>query len=408
MTLLCYFSRGLAVNPDSIWLKLGITRFHFYRWIYNTTRDYPIFNILMQWFSRKKTKIVISKSEATEFGKIFCRPFGLQLTLRPMLQTLFHMNDYDNWLDTRKVLVNNIFKPAQVEAMSDTISACALESLSELEQLVEVVSLARRYIDKVFYRCIFDGDLSDENDFHLWSAELRHEESKLLKKGGGLYNIVSKAELYFKDLIWSQNNNQDSITSVIKRVFTSTDIIESSSVSFILGGYTASVSTLVCAMFELSQNEQIQEEVRTELLDSQALGIPSDSCMNKFLKEVMRKYPPFSAVLKEDKDKVIWVLPISGIHHDQQIYPNPSQFSPERFANTPLMYYPFGIGKRKCPGEFFANTIVKLFLKHVLLSKYLKPSSNSGGQELQFTTYKFTTAVDRLDLLFENSDPKIK
>lgn len=399
---LYYLSRGLS--PDSVWFKLGITRFEFYKFIYNKTLTYPIFIKLLTQWSRKKIKIVTTNKEATYFGKLFRRPFGVQISLRPILKTLFHENDYDQWKHTRKMLVKNVFAPAQVELLSDTIRDCALECLSKSEQLVDAVSLARRYVDKIFYRCVFNGEASNEKDFSIMSAQLRHQESKLLKQRKGV-DIVSKAESYFTDLIGSHNQDSNTLLSAMKRVFTPADsVIESNSVSFILGGYTASVSTLVFAMYELSEHIKIQEEVRKELLNSQA-----SITLNCVVKETLRKYPPFAAVLKESEDScTTWVLPISGIHHDEQLYSNPTKFYPQRFfSKIPQMYCPFGIGIRRCPGEYFAYTIIKLFLKQVLLSYYLKPPSNGGGRILKFSTNKFTTSIDRLELFFENSDLKI-
>lgn len=49
-------------------------------------------------------------------------------------------------------------------------------------------------------------------------------------------------------------------------------------------------------------------------------------------------------------------IPVYGIHHDPQFYPNPEQFDPERFteeaknARPKCTFMPFGAGPRMCLG----------------------------------------------------------
>jgi cytochrome P450 family 6 len=51
------------------------------------------------------------------------------------------------------------------------------------------------------------------------------------------------------------------------------------------------------------------------------------------------------------------LIPIHAIHHDPDIYPNPSKFDPERFSDEnkrnrhPMSFMPFGGGPRVCIGE---------------------------------------------------------
>lgn len=48
-------------------------------------------------------------------------------------------------------------------------------------------------------------------------------------------------------------------------------------------------------------------------------------------------------------------VPISAIHKDPEIFPNPHVFDPDRFLldQDNSIYMPFGFGQRICPGIFY-------------------------------------------------------
>jgi len=59
----------------------------------------------------------------------------------------------------------------------------------------------------------------------------------------------------------------------------------------------------------------------------------------------------------EVKKGTVVVLPVCGIHMDPKIYPNPTNFDPERFnaenkaKRSPYHFIPFGLGPRNCIGN---------------------------------------------------------
>ena len=59
---------------------------------------------------------------------------------------------------------------------------------------------------------------------------------------------------------------------------------------------------------------------------------------------------------------------IIGFHYDEEIYPDPHKFDPERFTpeaiakRHPMAYMPFGHGPRNCIGLTFALLLAKVHL----------------------------------------------
>ena len=80
-----------------------------------------------------------------------------------------------------------------------------------------------------------------------------------------------------------------------------------------------------------------------------------------------------------------------GLHHDKDIFPRPSEFVHDRFmrvddeemekkisyaayaaAGTNEHFVVWGIGKHACPGRFFAVSLIKTILAHILVDYEVK------------------------------------
>lgn len=106
-----------------------------------------------------------------------------------------------------------------------------------------------------------------------------------------------------------------------------------------------------------------------------------------FVQETLRKYPPLPTLSRcvtkpyhvPNTDIVLpqgtlIAVPIYGIHHDPENYPEPERFDPERFSpenareRHPGAFLPFGEGPRNCIGLRFgmmqARVGLVMLLKH--------------------------------------------
>ncbi|XP_073813615.1 cytochrome P450 6A1-like [Musca autumnalis] len=162
---------------------------------------------------------------------------------------------------------------------------------------------------------------------------------------------------------------------------------------FFLAGFETSSSTMAYALYEIAKNQQIQECLREEINEMFEASpdltydiIMNMSYMDQVVSETLRKYPilPFlnRQALTEyrvpghpkfviPKGTPIFI-PIMGIQHDPEFYPQPEEFDPERFSpdmvkqRDPIEFMPFGDGPRNCIGARFAKMQTRLGLANIL------------------------------------------
>lgn len=79
------------------------------------------------------------------------------------------------------------------------------------------------------------------------------------------------------------------------------------------------------------------------------------------------------------------LVPVHAIHHDEEYYPDPEKFDPDRFTEEEIAkrpaytYMPFGEGPRICIGLRFAMLQIKIGL--VLLLRQYRFRVNAKTKE---------------------------
>lgn len=166
-----------------------------------------------------------------------------------------------------------------------------------------------------------------------------------------------------------------------------------------LPGFETTSSTMSYCLMELARNPELQRKAQAEIdkvfKASGSGGITYDTMSDlKYLEfcidETLRKYPVAPILFREStkeykipesdlkipKGTSIFI-PLLGLHRDPNIYENPMDFKPERFAGSSngggkadgLFYLPFGDGPRNCIGLRIGKLSAKLGLA-VILSKF--------------------------------------
>lgn len=144
--------------------------------------------------------------------------------------------------------------------------------------------------------------------------------------------------------------------------------------TLLFAGMDTTTNALVFTLYLLAKNIDKQEFLRNMLGDDKLIYL---DCV---IKESLRLYPPvpvFSRVVKK-KDRIgnQTVYPGTIVdmapyvtHRKEEYYINPLVFNPDRFkceGESPFCYFPFGLGPRRCIGEYFAKKEMELMLNKLI------------------------------------------
>ncbi|KAI4460036.1 cytochrome p450 [Holotrichia oblita] len=148
---------------------------------------------------------------------------------------------------------------------------------------------------------------------------------------------------------------------------------------FFTAGFETSSTLISFALYELSQNEAVQNNLRDEInkvLNQNNGELTYDALfdtpyLDMVIYETLRKYPPLPNLSREctqdyripDTNVVIRkgegvAIPVKGIHYDPEYYPDPDKFDPLRFSDKnkskrhQFAFLPFGEGPRICLAVF--------------------------------------------------------
>ncbi len=161
----------------------------------------------------------------------------------------------------------------------------------------------------------------------------------------------------------------------------STRDVRDEALLFLLAGHETTGATLAFALHLLGRHPEVQERVRAEVHEVTADGttvLDQDQLpvTTRVVRETLRLYPPAHTVVRNATEETellgypispggIVAVSIWGIHHREDLWPDPMTFSPDRFdpavsgspgATTRYAHLPFSGGPRSCIGEQLALT----------------------------------------------------
>lgn len=153
-------------------------------------------------------------------------------------------------------------------------------------------------------------------------------------------------------------------------------------VTMLVAGHETTATSLAWAVERLLRTPEVLQTLLARLDEGDT------TYLDAVIKETMRIRPvvaQFGRLLTEPTTIDGWdlpartlvIIPVSVVHQDPSIYPDPDVFRPERFldGNDPGGYawLPFGGGVRRCPGASLALLEMRVILSTILRTVELAP-----------------------------------
>ncbi|EGN94381.1 hypothetical protein SERLA73DRAFT_96479 [Serpula lacrymans var. lacrymans S7.3] len=193
------------------------------------------------------------------------------------------------------------------------------------------------------------------------------------------------------------------------------DIIKWCSSALYAGGADTIVAVITAFFLAMTLYPEVQKRAQAEVAAVVADGLPtldhqkSLPYVSALIKEVLRWAPaaPLGLPHRVTQDDIyegcrilkgativgnIWALA-----HDESVYPNPSEFKPERHLedNEPQLdprKIIFGFGRRICPGAHFAEVSLFLSISNILASFDISKAIDKDGREID-PVIEFTPGI---------------
>ncbi|KAG6836306.1 hypothetical protein H0H93_009279 [Arthromyces matolae] len=205
------------------------------------------------------------------------------------------------------------------------------------------------------------------------------------------------------------------------------DIVKWCAGGLYAGAGDTTVSALMSFIMLMALNPSVQAKAQAELDalfgSGQALR-PSELKRLEYLPAVMKEVLRFAPVanlalphsVTQDDEYKGYRIPkgatvmanVWAILHDAELYPNPHEFSPERFLaqkqdvdrQPDPRAYAFGFGRRRCPGLIFAETTMLLNMAGIL-SAFSISLPNGSRPTVQFTP-GITSHIKPFDIVIKS------
>lgn len=150
----------------------------------------------------------------------------------------------------------------------------------------------------------------------------------------------------------------------------------------LFAGHETTAIAMSWALYWIHYLPQVKEKLLRELpANSDGMTVYKQPYLTAVCNETLRIHPvamlTFPRVAMKDVELLGTKIPqgtvLSGCiyltHHREDLYPNPTEFKPERFLErqySPYEFFPFGGGVRRCLGEALATYEMRLVVAKIL------------------------------------------
>lgn len=366
-----------------------------------------------------------------------------------------HLSNIENeqWKDIRSKLTL-AFTSGKLRTMFETIFEISGNLMTTIEEesksrgSLEIKNIMARFTCDVIGNVAFGIDcdcLHDKNakffDMAIKSMDSFDFVKRLVLMG---YKTIARAfhmiltptdvsEFYshvVKSILENRNANKDVhrldlmniLINMMKNGQLTMNQVAAHSFFYFVAGYETTSTTLTFCIYELSQNQDLQERARKEVLATLSRNenqltykaIDELNFLDQIVRETLRKWPPSVSVQREAADDYevpntkfviekgcAIMIPVYGIHHDESIYPEPENFDPTRFdadkveERHPFAFLPFGDGPRACPGIRFSMLETKICMAKLLMSYQFSMDYDLTENPVKISPSKFMMSPEK-------------
>ncbi|XP_058469399.1 sterol 26-hydroxylase, mitochondrial-like [Solea solea] len=240
-----------------------------------------------------------------------------------------------------------------------------------------------------------------------WSRSLLPYWKRYIAGWDGIFNfakelINKKMEDIQRRVDSSQDVEGEYLTYLLSNSQLSMRDVYGSITELLLAGVDTTSNTLAWALYLLSRDLESQDRLYKEV-SSLVLAdrVPSTAeithmpYLRAVIKEALRMYPvvPMNArIMSEDvaiggyelSKKTPFILCHYAISHDEDTFPEPFTFRPERWLRdgrklpNPFGSIPFGFGVRGCVGRRIAELEMYMLMFHLIRLFEIKPDTTMG------------------------------
>jgi cytochrome P450 family 12 len=234
----------------------------------------------------------------------------------------------------------------------------------------------------------------------IWKYYETPKFKKLMQAYDGITNInfayIEEAMERFKNKTYTDDQELSILEKCLKINKNAAVVL---TIDMLLAGVDTTASAAAGILYCLAKNPQKQEKLRKEVfqvmpdkntpLTTKALN--NMPYLRAVIKEGIRLYGAAPATARRTMENIVlhgYQIPegidiFTGLYiiqNDENNYPKPQQFLPERWLRDPsergecpsakdahpFSYLPFGYGKRMCIGKRFAEMEIELFLTNII------------------------------------------
>ena len=321
------------------------------------------------------------------------------------------LTDGEKWQQQRSQL-QPLFYRERIETYAETMGAYAAAAADEwcaTDGPVDVADATAEYTLRVLGKTLFGIETEDRQQAVRSGARAIRERSSdtpgavaipewLPTPSNRRYRRgISQLHSVIDELLAEQESTGDG-EDLLSLLQTATGSdgpndaeIRSQLATFLFAGHETSATALTWALYEIGRRPDVAEQLVAEV-DQVITGsyatladLPALDYLDRFLQEVLRRYPPAAAIFRETETEVTLngyqlpadtfvVIPQFHVHTDERWWNDPYRFDPDRWdtaADTDLdrpeyAYFPFGGGPRHCIGMRFARLELKIALATIV------------------------------------------